>query len=737
MKNIYLSIGLLLLIGVANGQTTQQLKDSAATFPPMPRGTADLLPFTTGLPTFASGGPFNDLDFTLFDTDYMDGENSGSDVFMPVDPADPVPGADRVKYIRCILNTDLNQVYGSADADRIILGTHEIDIPFFLRGADSLDNDYAVIQHLDFEAGYIQLKGSAADYDLIYCTQEEGCETEGWYLFYTAEENIDLIAFIFPCWDIEPSVSGNPPNNPNPICNADSTLSLTNPVHFKYAAPIETELAVEDGIAQFGSNGKEVLGGMATDAAGNAYLFGLTDGNLDGNADAENEIFIIKLDANGEQQWVTELPMAEGTILKDGIADDQFLYVCGRTLGSLPGFANAGRWDGILLKLELANGQIVASDQWGNAGIDGYGNLEQDDNGHIFVSAQGSPAGAGGTDDVYLVAKHRKSDLSNVWRALNAPNASGFIASAEAWGGLTYVPGDSPGDGRLIAAGWYFSATGANAFVSVYEGLNNDSPSRPYSEIINTMGIRADWVLDNAVDAEENIYVAGFTTGNLGAPPAGEGDAYLIKYSPQLTNPRFQQFGTERCDLIRKLLIQNDTLYAVGYTYGDLAGPNADPAQASGDVFVQKLDKDLNLLEAVQFGTPHEDRAYGAFASSHLYIGGMTEGYMMGESAGSFDGFLAALHPSDLSFVPPVVLSANAPQTLDEVLIFPNPTSGSFRIWPADGIRQITLFDLTGNQLRVLSPTSLDISIADLPDGMYILKIDFAEASVVRRLIKQ
>jgi hypothetical protein len=39
----------------------------------------------------------------------------------------------------------------------------------------------------------------------------------------------------------------------------------------------------------------------------------------------------------------------------------------------LPGFTNAGRWDGILLKLNLSDGQIVATNQWGNAGIDGYG----------------------------------------------------------------------------------------------------------------------------------------------------------------------------------------------------------------------------------------------------------------------------------------------------------------------------------------------------------------------------
>ena len=740
MKTLYFSLLMTFCTMGLSAQTIQQLKDSAATFPAMPRGTADLIPFVQGFPTFASGAPFNDLDFTLLDTDYMDGENSGGDVFMPVDPSDQFPGADKVKYIRCILNTDLDQAYGSADADRIILGTHEISVPFFLRGSDGIDNDYAVIQHLDFEAGYIQLKGSANDYDLVYCTLADGCQTEGWYLFYTANNSIDLIAFIYPCWDIEPSVSGNPPNNSNPICNSDSTLSLNNPTHFKYAQPINTNIALSNGIAQFGSNGKEVIGGMTVDNQGNSYLFGLTDGNLDGNTDAENEIFIVKLDINGNQQWVTELPMSEGTILKDGITDNQFLYVCGRTLGNLPGFTNAGRWDGIILKLDLSNGQIVASDQWGNAGIDGYGNIEQDDNGNIFVSAQGSPVGQGGTDDVYLVAKHNKSNLSNIWRELNAPNATGFIASAEAWGGLTYVPGQTPGDGRLIAGGWYFSNLGANAFVSVYENLNTTNPTRPHSEIINTQGIRADWVLDNAVDSQGNIYVAGFTTGNLGSAPLGEGDAYVIKYSPQLTNPVYRQFGTSKSDLIRKMIIKNDTLYTIGYTYGNFVGNNADPAQLTGDVFVQKLDVNLNLLNGIQFGTPHEDRGFGYIIDTNIWIGGMTEGYMSGNNLGSFDGFLTAVKTTDLTFIQPVILSVDDSYLSSQVKIYPNPASDLIYINLGEfqhDLTNINIFNVMGQQIKAVRMENNEVDISRLTNGLYFIELEIGYNRTIIKIIKE
>ncbi len=728
----------------ASAQTIQQLKDSAAVFPPMPRGTQGLIPFTQGLPTFSSGAPFNDLDFTILDTDYIDGENSGGDVFMPVDPSDNFPGSNKVKLVRCILNTDLDVGYQAGKADRIILGTAEIPHPFFSRGTDGIDNDYCVIQHLDFRHGYIQLRGQPTDYRLVYCTTAEGCQTTGWYLFYTANNNIDLIAFIYPCWDIEPSVSGNPPNNPNPICNSDSLLSLTNPNHFKFAQPISTTPSIPQSIAQYGSNGKEIVGGMTMDGSGNTYLFGCTDGNLDGLTDAPNEIFVAKLSPSGQQIWVTELAMGEGTILKAGVCDDQFIYLAGRTLGNLPGFTNAGRWDGILLKLNLSDGQIVATNQWGNAGIDGYGNITQDDAGNIFVSGQGSPSGPASFDDVYLVAKHQKSNLQNVWRTLNAPNATGFVASAEAWGGLTYVPSGTPGVGRLIAGGWYFSNLGANAFVSVYENLHTTSPTRPHSIIINTPGARADWVLDNKVDNQGNIYVAGFTTGNLQGTHQGEGDAFIIKYSPQLTNPVIKQFGTNKCDVVRKLAIDsNNNLYAVGFTYGNYDGhTNNDPTLLTADVFVQKFDQNLNFLDSKQFGTPHEERGYCYLKDSILFIGGITEGSIKSANLGSFDGFVLALNTSDLSYNTNPVLSIESNQLSEQIQIkyYPNPTNKivTFEIEPHANY-QYSISNLLGQQISKgqISNSVNTISFENLSNGIYFINLKNGQINKTIKIIKQ
>ena len=253
-------------------------------------------------------------------------------------------------------------------------------------------------------------------------------------------------------------------------------------------------------------------------------------------------------------------------------------------------------------------------------------------------------------------------------------------------------------------------------------------------------GTRQNWVLDNAVDSQGNIYVAGFTTGNLGSAPLGEGDAYIIKYSPQLTNPVYQQFGTNKSDLIRKLIIENDTLYAIGYTYGNYIGNNADPTQLTGDVFVQKLDVNLNFLNGIQFGTPHEDRGFGYIRDTNLWIGGMTEGYMAGNNLGSFDGFLTAVNTTDLSFIQPVVLSVDNSYLSSQVKLYPNPASD--RIYFDLGelqndLTNINIFNVMGQNIWTEKSVNNEINVSNLPNGLFFIELQFGDKRLIKKVIKE
>jgi hypothetical protein len=631
--------------GGTSGPSDSELLETARGFPPMPRSSADLLAFA-GRVTFASGTPFNDLEYTLFDTDYIEGETNGYDTFFPVDPRDEVPGADTVKLVRCVNNLDLEAAYHGPTGDRIILGTAENPQPFFLRGDDGHDNDYAVIQNFDYNSGHIQLRGEPEQYRVLHATRSDGVATEGFYVFFVGHGGIDLVAFVFPCEDLGETISGNPPQDDQLLCDTDRLIALDDGVSFRFAEPVAAEPVVRaERAVQIGTEGNEIVGGIALDGAGNRYVFGASDGSLGGTLDEESSIFVAQYTSDGSPGWVFELGMANGSLLFDAVADDEHLYAVGRTLGSLPGFTNQGRWDAVLLKLRLSDGALIDSDQFGNSGLDGYGNVVLDDAGHLFVSGAGSPEGAIGTDEEYLVAKHRTRDLENVWRLIQAPDADRVIVS-EAWGGLCYVAGDAPGDGRLVTAGWFMTFGGADSFVEVFDQLMTEAPRRVATAVIASAGTQADWVLDNAVDRDGTIYAVGYTTGTLGQRSLGDGDAFVVKLGPMLDNARFVQVGTSSSDMFRRLVIDGDVLIAAGYTYGDspaAGGHNLDRSMTTGDVLIQRFDRSLEPLGAVQLGTAHEDRGHIAVRDGLVHVGGMTEAAFAGESRGAFDAFLVVL----------------------------------------------------------------------------------------------
>lgn len=625
------------------------LIEAARKFAAMPEDIEALLTLRGGAGTFASGLPLNDLEHTLYDTDYIDGETTGFDTFMPVDPGSPTPGADQIRIVNAVANLDLDAAYSGAKGDRIILGTAEIGVPFFTRGSNGLDDDFAVITNFDFRNGHIQLRGSASDYGLVRCTRADGCQSDGHFLFSTAAGAPDLIAFIFPCDTPAAPVSGNPFQNPTVLCNTTRSLSLTDGNQFRFATPKSMVMAAAGAGFQAGGAGREIIGGAALDAAGNLYLVGQSDSDLDGSGVSDNAIVIASYTGSGAARWLREIDLPNGSQLLDTAVLDEHLYAVGRTLGALPGQRNAGRYDGIILKYRLDDGGLVASHQFGNEGLDGYGNITFDDAGHLFVSGQGSPAGETGTDPNHLVAKHRQSDLTPVWQRIVPPAASGNIFVSEAWGGLTYVPGALPGAGRLVAGGWYLAAGGANGFLEIWESLDTAMPVRVASTVIASGGTQADWVLDHGVDAAGNIYAVGFTTGSLDGDARGDGDAYVVRFDRELRNPLFRQFGTIQADAFRRMRIGPDgAIYAIGYSYGDYAATNADPSRQTGDVVIQKLSPALVSLGALQFGTPHEDRGCLDLRGDTLLIGGMTEAAMAGNNRGAFDLFAVQASASSL-----------------------------------------------------------------------------------------
>lgn len=148
-----------------------------------------------------------------------------------------------------------------------------------------------------------------------------------------------------------------------------------------------------------------------------------------------------------------------------------------------------------------------------------------------------------------------------------------------------------------------------------------------------------------ATDSAGNIYVVGRTYGVMDGSNAGAWDIFVIKYAPSGATLWTQQFGTAQQDSASGIAIDaNDNVYVTGWTFGAFEGANVGQA----DLFLAKFNAGGNQQWIRQLGTTSWDESHGvALDSTGIYVAGFTSGSLDGNtSAGSADLFITKYNDS-------------------------------------------------------------------------------------------
>lgn len=151
---------------------------------------------------------------------------------------------------------------------------------------------------------------------------------------------------------------------------------------------------------QFGSGQEEDVQWSAIDNSGNVYLTGFTTGSLFGKNVGKEDIFIVKFNPEGEQEWQKQVG-TDSTDIAKGICTDRngFVYLTGATNGVL-GKNSFGKSDCFIMKID-GKGKIVTTRQFGTS---------QDDNGYSVTT--------GANDNLFF--------CGTTWGDMEGKNA-GFI----------------------------------------------------------------------------------------------------------------------------------------------------------------------------------------------------------------------------------------------------------------------------------------------------------------------
>ena len=318
------------------------------------------------------------------------------------------------------------------------------------------------------------------------------------------------------------------------------------------------------------------------------------------------------------------------------------VYVAGYTYGGLGGTLTG--IDDCFLTMYDSTGNIVRSRQLGAAGAytEAYG-VAVDGSGNVYVA---------GYTDGGLPGNISNTGLSDSFLA-KYDSAGNLMYTKQLGAAGAYTWANSAavdGSGNVYVAGYTDgdlngTLTGvADFFLAKYDSTGN---------IVRTIQLGATGAYTEAygvaVDGSGNVYVSGYTDGGLSGNTGSTGlsDSFLTKYTSAGAWQYTKQLGVANAYTWANSVAVNRSgnAYVAGYTDGVLNGTLTGTA----DFFVATYDASGNVALTRQLGaTGKYTEAFGVAVdgSSNVYVAGYTNGGLSGTVNGVEDYFLTAYDPT-------------------------------------------------------------------------------------------
>jgi uncharacterized protein (UPF0548 family) len=399
------------------------------------------------------------------------------------------------------------------------------------------------------------------------------------------------------------------------------------------------------GTKQMGTSGADTYGlAVATDANGDVYVTGYTTGGLDGHTlTGTEDFFLAKYDSTGHKLYTKQMGVTGAYTEARSVATDANgnVYVAGDTDGDLDGHTLTGTEDFFLTKYDSA-GKKVYTRLLGVTGAATYAaSVAADGSGNVYV-AGGTDGGLDGnsltgTYDFFLT-EYDSAGSKQYTKQMGVTgvdtHATGVATDSN---GNVYVGGTTYGglDGN--------SLTGtADFFLTKYDSAG----AKQYTKQMGVTGVDT-YGYAIATDTSNDVYVAGLTFGGLdGNTLNGHRDSFFTEYTSTGGKVATHQFGaagaTGDAPTYGIATDANGSVYVTGYTNGSLDG---NTLTGVTDAFLTRYDSAGNEIYTKQMGATGdfaEGDGVATDSNGNVYIGGVTDGGLDGNSlTGTNDFFLA------------------------------------------------------------------------------------------------
>jgi hypothetical protein len=278
------------------------------------------------------------------------------------------------------------------------------------------------------------------------------------------------------------------------------------------------------GVAATNTNGASV----ATDANGNVYVAGQTDGGLDGNMlTGTKDFFVTKYDGAGVRQFTRQLGVAAAVTRGHAVATDANgnVYVAGETNGGLDGNQLTGIRDFFFTKYD-STGAKQYTRQLGVAAATTVGlSIATDANRNVYVAGSTTGVMDGNTlpgSQGFFVTKYDSAGVKQFTRQLGVA--------------VGYTYGESvatDANGNIYVAGSTHGGLDGNQLTGIRDFYVTKYDSTGVKQFTRQLGVAAASTTGRATatDVNGNVYVVGFTNGGLdGNTLTGNRDFFVTKY---------------------------------------------------------------------------------------------------------------------------------------------------------------------------------------------------------------
>ncbi len=502
-------------------------------------------------------------------------------------------------------------------------------------------NEFTVLYDFDPQQDTIQLNGKKDDYTLLKLDSlpVQGFEFSGYALFSLQTGLPDLVSLIVQ----EPSVE----------------LELKDKDAFQFVGNKPKDKPKEKKVGQFGTTGLDFGYGVATDSNGNLYVTGTTSGSLNGPNKGSSDVWVTKFDSNGNQVLAKQFGSADGDIAYE-ITTDKYgnFYLAGSTSGSFVAGNNSPAGTDAWVAKYNKNGkklwgrQVGENSTRGDFGFStsGFG-LQVDDGGNVYLSGltinDNDPENGGKgildfpvEDDSWVIKFDRNGNQQWFTKIVDPqqPSASPLAITpffdesydlAVDQGGNSYLVGWTQGLAKesdpsrlLLKYDAWVSKVGADGNVEWTQQFGSKDE-----------GLEFAWAVDT--DSKGNIYVTGWTTGELGTrdkefEKSDSYDVFLTKFTPDGDQVWAKQIGSQGDDgtYFGDLVIDAyDNIFVSGYTNDKLGKGGSDK---NTDGWVGRFDTNGNNKWIQQIGIKDKaDYATGLAVNNagQLFVTGFTEGF--------------------------------------------------------------------------------------------------------------